>query len=178
MSACPRTRSQPWTSTPRQRAWHRGPRRSSTRSGCSATVRSKTGTLRPGTNGKDAETPRRGIRPHPTDFIMLRGEIRLIDLDAARATEANNRRRPGFVGNDPANASATRRGVRMITLVPVTNNMAHMGAFQTRNLSARHIPGSCRCALTAGSSRCPISDWRGVGRRRRPAGADRVGRWP
>ncbi len=36
----------------------------------------------------DAE---RGKRPHSTDSCMLRGEIRLTDLDRVRGTEANKR---------------------------------------------------------------------------------------
>ena len=41
---------------------------------------------------------------------MLRGEIRLVDLDPARAGEANKRRPAVLVSNDGANSTAAQLG--------------------------------------------------------------------
>jgi mRNA interferase MazF len=61
---------------------------------------------------------------------MQRGEVRLIDLDPARGSEAN-KRRPGIVvSNDRANATADRLGRGVVTVVPVTSNIARVFAFQ------------------------------------------------
>ena len=61
---------------------------------------------------------------------MQRGEVRLIDLDPARGSEAN-KRRPGIVvSNDRANASADRLGRGVVTVVPVTSNIVRVFAFQ------------------------------------------------
>lgn len=61
---------------------------------------------------------------------MLRGEIRLTDLDAARTGEANKRRPAVIVSNDRANASAGRLGRGVVTIVPVTNNVEQVYPFQ------------------------------------------------
>ena len=61
---------------------------------------------------------------------MLRGEIRLVDLDPARHAEANTRRPAVIVGNDRANATAARLGRGVVTIVPVTSNVAHVYPFQ------------------------------------------------
>ncbi|MFC7485346.1 type II toxin-antitoxin system PemK/MazF family toxin [Knoellia sp. CPCC 206453] len=61
---------------------------------------------------------------------MLRGEIRLTDLDPARASEANKRRPAVIVSNDRANASATRLGRGVVTIVPITSNVEHIYPFQ------------------------------------------------
>lgn len=62
---------------------------------------------------------------------MLRGEIRLVDLDPSRGSEANKRRPAVVVSNDRANATAVRRGRGVVTVVPVTSNTAKVFAFQT-----------------------------------------------
>jgi mRNA interferase MazF len=62
---------------------------------------------------------------------MLRGEIRLIDLDPARGSEANKRRPGVIVSNDRANATATRLGRGVVTIIPVTTNVSRIFAFQT-----------------------------------------------
>ena len=62
---------------------------------------------------------------------MLRGEIRLVDLDPTRGSEANKRRPAIIVSNDRANAAATRLGRGVVTIVPVTRNTARMFPFQT-----------------------------------------------
>lgn len=61
---------------------------------------------------------------------MLRGEIRLVDLDPARRGEANKRRPAVIVSNDRANATAARLGRGVLTIVPVTSNVAHVYPFQ------------------------------------------------
>lgn len=62
---------------------------------------------------------------------MLRGEIRLTDLDPTRGSEANKRRPAVIVSNDRANASATRLGRGVVTIVPVTSNISRVFPFQT-----------------------------------------------
>jgi mRNA interferase MazF len=61
---------------------------------------------------------------------MLRGEIRLTDLDPARGSEASKRRPAVIVSNDRANASAERLGHGVVTVVPVTSNVARVFPFQ------------------------------------------------
>jgi mRNA interferase MazF len=61
---------------------------------------------------------------------MRRGEIRLVDLDPARGAEANKRRPAVIVSNDGANAAAERLGRGVITVVPVTSNIARLYPFQ------------------------------------------------
>jgi mRNA interferase MazF len=65
-----------------------------------------------------------------TGSWMLRGEIRLVDLDPARPGEANKRRPAVVVSNDRANAAGTRLGRGVITVVPVTSNVTHVFGFQ------------------------------------------------
>jgi mRNA interferase MazF len=61
---------------------------------------------------------------------MRRGEIRLIDLEPARGSEANKRRPGIIVSNDRANAAADRLGRGVVTVVPVTSNIVHVFPFQ------------------------------------------------
>ncbi|MBZ0114116.1 MAG: type II toxin-antitoxin system PemK/MazF family toxin [Thermoanaerobaculia bacterium] len=61
---------------------------------------------------------------------MLRGEIRLVDLDPVRGSEANKRRPAVLVSNDGANATASRLGRGVITVVPVTSNVSRLYSFQ------------------------------------------------
>lgn len=62
---------------------------------------------------------------------MLRGEVRLTDLDPARGSEANKRRPAVIVSNDRANTTATRLGRGVVTVVPVTSNTGRVFPFQT-----------------------------------------------
>lgn len=63
---------------------------------------------------------------------MLRGEIRLVDLDPVRGVGATKRRPAVIVSNDRANAIAIaarlNRGV--VTVVPVTSNVERIFPFQ------------------------------------------------
>jgi mRNA interferase MazF len=61
---------------------------------------------------------------------MRRGEIRLVDLDPARGTEANKVRPAVVVSNDRANAAAARSGRGIVTVVPVTSNVSRVYPFQ------------------------------------------------
>jgi mRNA interferase MazF len=61
---------------------------------------------------------------------MLRGEIWQVDLDPARGNEANKQRPAVIVSNDRANATATRLGSGVVTVVPVTSNVTKIYPFQ------------------------------------------------
>src|SRR6266550_5139516 len=61
---------------------------------------------------------------------MRRGDIHSVDLDPARGSEANKRRLAVVVSNDAANATATRLGRGVVTVVPVTSNTARVYPFQ------------------------------------------------
>ena len=61
---------------------------------------------------------------------MLRGEIRLVDLEPARGSEANKRRPAVIVSNDAANAAAARLGRGVVTVVPVTASVDRVHPFQ------------------------------------------------
>jgi mRNA interferase MazF len=61
---------------------------------------------------------------------MLRGEIWQVDLDSARGNEANKQRPAVIVSNDRANATATRLGRGVITVVPVTSSTDNVFPFQ------------------------------------------------
>ncbi len=61
---------------------------------------------------------------------MLRGEIRLTDLEPARTGEADKRRPAIIVSNDRANSTAARLGRGVVTIVPITSNTARIFPFQ------------------------------------------------
>jgi mRNA interferase MazF len=61
---------------------------------------------------------------------MWRGEIREVDLEPVRGSEANKRRPAIIVSNDAANATATRLGRGVVTVVPVTSNVDRVYPFQ------------------------------------------------
>lgn len=62
---------------------------------------------------------------------MLRGEIRLVDLEPVRGSEADKRRPAVIVSNDRANAVVARLGRGVVTVVPVTSNTQRVYPFQT-----------------------------------------------
>jgi mRNA interferase MazF len=68
---------------------------------------------------------------------MLRGEIRVVDLDPARGSEANKRRPAVIVSNDGANSTAARLGRGVVTVVPVTSNVTRVYPFQVLLPAAR-----------------------------------------
>ena len=59
---------------------------------------------------------------------MLRGEVRLTDLEPARGSAANKRRPAVIVSNDRANATATRLGRGVVTVVPLTESVVVAGS--------------------------------------------------
>ena len=61
---------------------------------------------------------------------MRRGDIVLIDFDPARPGEVDKRRPAVLVSNDGANSTATRLGRGVVTVVPVTSNVARVHPFQ------------------------------------------------
>jgi mRNA interferase MazF len=61
---------------------------------------------------------------------MRRGDICLVDLEPVRGTEANKQRPAVIVSNDGANATATRLGRGVVTVVPVTSNVERIYPFQ------------------------------------------------
>jgi mRNA interferase MazF len=68
---------------------------------------------------------------------MRRGEVRLVDLEPVRGSEASKRRPAVLVSNDRANATAERLGRGVVTVVPVTSNVWRGFAFQTLLPAAR-----------------------------------------
>ena len=62
--------------------------------------------------------------------VMLRGEIWQVELDPVRGSEASKARQAVVVSNDRANATATRLGRGVVTVVPVTSNVAKIYPFQ------------------------------------------------
>jgi len=61
---------------------------------------------------------------------MLRGDIYLADLDPAHGAEADKRRPVVIVSNDGANTTAALAQRGVITVVPVTSNVAKVYPFQ------------------------------------------------
>lgn len=63
---------------------------------------------------------------------MRRGEIRAVELDSGRGSEASKRRPAVIVSNDGANAVAARLGRGVITVLPITSNIRRIYPFQVR----------------------------------------------
>ncbi len=61
---------------------------------------------------------------------MRRGEIRVVDFNPGRGSEAKKRRPAVIVSNDGANAVAARLGRGVITVLPVTSNVRRIYPFQ------------------------------------------------
>jgi len=61
---------------------------------------------------------------------MRRGEIVSVDFGPAQGSEAGKTRPAVVVSNDAANATATRLGRGVITVVPVTSNTIRVHPFQ------------------------------------------------
>jgi mRNA interferase MazF len=61
---------------------------------------------------------------------MRRGEVRLTDLEPVRGSEASKRRPAIVVSNDRANVVAARLGRGVVTVVPITSNVARVFPFQ------------------------------------------------
>ena len=61
---------------------------------------------------------------------MRRGEVRLVDLEPVRGSEASKRRPAVVVSNDRANVVAARLGRGVVAVVPITSNVARVFPFQ------------------------------------------------
>ena len=61
---------------------------------------------------------------------MRRGEVRLVDLEPVRGSEASKRRPAVVVSNDRSNVVAARLGRGVVTVVPITSNVARVFPFQ------------------------------------------------
>jgi|SRR5215470_13507545 len=61
---------------------------------------------------------------------MRRGDIVAVSLDPARGSEVSKTRPAIVVSNDAANATATRLGRGVITVIPITSNVARIYPFQ------------------------------------------------
>jgi mRNA interferase MazF len=61
---------------------------------------------------------------------MRRGAIVAVSLDPVRRSEAGKTRPAVVVSNDAANATATRLARGVITVVPITSNIARIYPFQ------------------------------------------------
>jgi mRNA interferase MazF len=61
---------------------------------------------------------------------MRRGEIVTVNLDPVHGSEVSKIRPAVIVSNDAANATATRLGRGVVTVVPVTSNIARIYPFQ------------------------------------------------
>lgn len=71
---------------------------------------------------------------------MRRGEIRLVEFDPTRGSEANRTRPAVIVSNNGANAAARRTGRGVVTVLPVTSNTERVYAFQV-------LLGAVECGL-------------------------------
>ena len=61
---------------------------------------------------------------------MRRGDIVEVDLEPERGSEASKLRPAVIVSNDAANLTATRLGRGVVTVVPLTSNVARIYPFQ------------------------------------------------
>lgn len=61
---------------------------------------------------------------------MRRGDIRAVELEPARGSEAAGRRPAVIVSNDTATALATRLGRGVVTVVPISSNVERVYPFQ------------------------------------------------
>lgn len=61
---------------------------------------------------------------------MRRGDVCLVDFEPARGSEANKRRPAVVVSNDRANTAAQSTGRGVVTVVPLTTNIARVLPFQ------------------------------------------------
>ena len=61
---------------------------------------------------------------------MRRGEVYLVNLEPSAGAEANKTRPAIVVSNDAANIVASRNGVGVITVVPITSNTSRVFPFQ------------------------------------------------
>jgi mRNA interferase MazF len=76
---------------------------------------------------------------------VRRGEIRFAELGSLRSSEAKKRRPVVIISNDGANERAATLGRGVLTVVPVTSNVADILPFQTLlDSSATGLPPSSK----------------------------------
>jgi mRNA interferase MazF len=63
-------------------------------------------------------------------MLVVRGEIRVVDFEPVRGSEASKQRPAIVVSNDGANTTASRLGRGVITVVPVTSSVSRVYPFQ------------------------------------------------
>lgn len=68
---------------------------------------------------------------------MRRGDIHLVDFEPAMGSEADKRRPAVIVSNDASNSVVARLGRGLLTVVPVTSNVARVYPFQVLLPAAR-----------------------------------------
>lgn len=61
---------------------------------------------------------------------MRRGEIRMVDFEPVRGSEADKRRPAVIVSNDGANLTASRLGTGVLVVVPITSSVTRVYPFQ------------------------------------------------
>lgn len=61
---------------------------------------------------------------------MRRGEVRMVDFDPVRGSEAPKRRPAVIVSNDQANMTAQRLGRGGLVVVPIASNVTRIYPFQ------------------------------------------------
>ncbi|MFD9544721.1 type II toxin-antitoxin system PemK/MazF family toxin [Streptomyces sp. NPDC060022] len=61
---------------------------------------------------------------------MKRGDIYLVDYEPVRGSEADKARPAVIISNDGANAVVARTGRGVVTVVPLTSNVARIYPFQ------------------------------------------------
>lgn len=69
--------------------------------------------------------------------MIRRGDIVSVDLEPVRGAESDKRRPAVVVSNDAANATASRLGRGVVTVVPVTSNVERVYPFQVLLPAAR-----------------------------------------
>lgn len=69
--------------------------------------------------------------------MIRRGDIVSVDLEPVRGAESDKRRLAVVVSNDAANATASRLGRGVVTVVPVTSNVERVYPFQVLLPAAR-----------------------------------------
>ena len=70
---------------------------------------------------------------------MRRGEIRLVNFDTIRGSEAAKRRPAVVVSNDGANTAASSSGAGVVTVVPLTSNVTTVHDFQVLILASESM---------------------------------------
>ena len=68
---------------------------------------------------------------------MRRGDIHVVDFEPSRGSEADKHRPAVIVSSDASNANVERLGRGLVTVVPLTSNVARLYPFQVLLPAAR-----------------------------------------